>query len=238
MMKIRTSEIYRYLGYRGTLPGPEVIQRVDRCFRELEKAAEPRFVCKRLPVSWISGEPFAVRIATIHTDSRDLARNLFRCQEAFVFAATLGLGPDRLIRRAQLLSMADAAIYQAVSTEMIEAWCNQKNEELKEEIKKEGLFCRPRYSPGYGDCPLTIQKEISQILEMPKSIGVCLTDTLLMLPTKSVTAFVGISDRPFKEILTEIHAAGQETYALPRNGCFSCSLTDCSFRMKTDGCDC
>ena len=65
-----------------------------------------------------------------------------------------------------------------------------------EEAEREGLFTRPRYSPGYGDLPLGLQREISRILNMPKEIGVSLTEALLMTPSKSVTALVGVSDKP------------------------------------------
>jgi hypothetical protein len=57
--------------------------------------------------------------------SRDLAKNLEDCQEVFLFAATLGMGPDRLIRRASAGRMSDAVIYQALSAEMIESSYNK-----------------------------------------------------------------------------------------------------------------
>ena len=232
MIKIRIREVYRYLGYHGQSPSEEVIQRVDQCIKDLHKAADPRFVCRRLEVCRTLENPAELHIGTLTLTSKDLARNLTGCNEVFLFAATLGMGPDRLIRRAEVTSMADAAIYQAASAEMIEAWCSEKNYELKKQVMAEGLFLRPRYSPGYGDCPLEAQKEISEILAMPKTIGVCLTETLLMMPTKSVTAFIGISARSQEEMRKESKACGVTEPVFPSAGCASCGARDCLFRKS------
>ena len=79
---------------------------------------------------------------------------------------------------------------------MTEVWCDRINERIRLEADRDGLYTRPRFSPGYGDLPLDLQKDISRILNMPKEIGVSLTQTLLMTPSKSVTALIGLSEKP------------------------------------------
>ena len=79
---------------------------------------------------------------------------------------------------------------------MTEEWCDRINERIRLEAEKDGLYLRPRYSPGYGDLPLEMQRDISRILNMPKEIGVSLTQSLLMTPSKSVTALIGVSEEP------------------------------------------
>ena len=49
-----------------------------------------------------------------------------------------------------------------------------------------------RFSPGYGDLALAHQKEVLKLLNAEKNVGITLTDTCLMVPTKSVSAIVGI----------------------------------------------
>ena len=72
------------------------------------------------------------------------------------------------------------------------------------------------FSPGYGDVPLDLQKDFSALLQMPQTCGISLTDTLLMVPSKSVTAFIGFSEHKEPCILA---------------GCETCShATDCAFR--------
>ena len=62
----------------------------------------------------------------------------------------------------------------------------------QKEYEAQGLFLRPRFSPGYGDLKLDHQKDWFRLLDISKQIGVELTDSLLMVPTKSVTALIGI----------------------------------------------
>ncbi len=189
-------EIIRYLGYRGDTPGREVLEEIEYCVRELEKAAAPRFIYERFDLERARGEDGeeVLLMAGLSIRSRDLAKNLSGCRGAYMMAATIGPGPDLLVRRASVTKMSRAVIYQAAGAAMIENWCDLIGERIRREAAKEGLFTRPRFSPGYGDLPLEMQRDLVRILNMPKEIGVSLTDTLLMTPSKSVTALIGVSE--------------------------------------------
>ena len=89
--------------------------------------------------------------------------------------------------------MSRAMALQAAAAAMIEAWCDAVNARLAEEVRGEGLRLRARFSPGYGDFPLAAQPGLFRLLGVQKRIGITLTDSLLMIPTKSVTAVIGIS---------------------------------------------
>ena len=64
-------------------------------------------------------------------------------------------------------------------------------DEIRRELA-EGETLVPRYSPGFGDFPLSAQREILSVLDAARAIGVSLTDTLLMVPSKSVSAVIGV----------------------------------------------
>lgn len=132
-------------------------------------------------------------IAGMKIQSRSLCRNLRDCKSAYLMAATLGIGPDRLIARASVAKMSRAVILQAAAAAMIETWCDEVNQKIIKEAEDQGLYCRPRFSPGYGDFSLEYQKDFAQILRIQKEIGVSLTQSLLMMPSKSVTAVIGLS---------------------------------------------
>ena len=193
-------EIIRYLGYRGVTPDEEVLREIEACVLELNRAVTPRFVYERFALSLEkedNGEE-SLCFAGLRVHSRDLAVNLQGCREVCLMAVTLGPGPDLLVRRASVGRMSRAVILQATAAAMTETWCDRINRRIRLEAEQEGLYTRPRFSPGYGDLPLDLQREISAILNMPKEIGVSLTDTMLMTPSKSVTALIGISDTPGK----------------------------------------
>lgn len=114
-------------------------------------------------------------------ESSDLARNLKNCDSAFVVAVTLGLGVDRLLRQESVKSTADLLFADAVASALVETLCDKVQKLLPVDTK-------PRFSPGYGDLPLSLQKPI---LEFLKTDSITLTETDLMIPTKSVTFIAG-----------------------------------------------
>lgn len=124
--------------------------------------------------------------------SEKLAKNLEGCASVIVFAATVGIEVDRLITKYGRLSPSRALMMQAIGAERIEALCDSFCAEFEQECR---VKLKPRFSAGYGDCPLSIQEDIFSLLNCQKRIGLYLNDSLLMSPTKSVTAFVGIKEK-------------------------------------------
>ncbi len=124
--------------------------------------------------------------------STELSKNLENCSKAILFAATVGGGIDRLIAKYKRISPSKSAVLQAIGSERAEALCNCFSKHVSDKAKLVGYLAKPRFSCGYGDLSLTLQKEIIDTLDATKRIGITLTDSYLMLPTKSVTAFIGL----------------------------------------------
>lgn len=209
---IDRAEVLRYLGCRGQKPEKEIMDLVEVCVQEVEEAAEPKHVMRRFPVE-VDGE--VVKAGGLSLHSRQLARNLKDCKEVVFFAATLGMGVDRLLHKYLKIQVSKAVVIQAVAAAAIEAYCNQCQRKLEAECAGEGLFVRPRYSPGYGDLSLTVQGDFLQLLQAQKTVGIVLTEGDIMLPEKSVSAIMGLS--PVK---TGCH----------REGCEICGNTGCAYR--------
>ena len=142
---------------------------------------------EKYPVS-LNGDEVNLGFTTLN--SLSLAKNLKNCREAMVFAATLGIDTDRILGKYSMISPSYANTLQAVGTVAIESFCDVLTGYF---FQKEGKLC-PRFSPGYGDLKLEIQKEILNELEARKNIGLHLTDSLIMIPSKSVSAIVGIKE--------------------------------------------
>ena len=132
-----------------------------------------------------------LRFADVTLQSRDLGRNLSGCSKVVLLAATIGPQVDALIRRHSSLDPVYASILQATGAMFIEKLVDLVNSEIKKIAAAQGLKTRPRYSPGYGDVPLEVQKDFFRLLPCTR-IGLTLMDTLIMAPEKSVTAFVGL----------------------------------------------
>ena len=112
-----------------------------------------------------------------------------------MFAATVGLELDRLIARHSRLSPARALALQAYGAERIESLCDAFLRNVQSECASEGITLRPRFSPGYGDLPLSFQRTLFETLDCARKIGLTLNESLLMSPTKSVTAIVGLTHK-------------------------------------------
>ena len=120
--------------------------------------------------------------------SHDLCKNLKGCTEAFVFAVTLGLDAERHLLTLSKTSSSRHFICDAYYSALAEAVCDKA-----EEIIKKSLCCKARFSPGYGDLPLEMQRDVLNVLDSVKNAGITLTDSLLMTPQKSITAILGIT---------------------------------------------
>ena len=127
------------------------------------------------------------------TGSRDLRRSLAGCDRVLLMAATLGVGLDREIARRAALSPAEALLLHGLGAERVEALCDAFCAAQAQSLAAEGSLLRPRFSPGYGDLPLELQREIFSALDCPRRLGLTLNPSLLMAPAKSVTALAGIA---------------------------------------------
>ena len=185
---INEREILRYAG--ASAPTPELRHLLDEVLSELQEGLTYRVSYRELPIR-LEGD--ILHLGFTDTASNDLKRNLAGCESIVLFAATVGLAPDRLVARYGTRSPTKALLVQAIGAERIEALCDLFCREIAEEKATEGLVTRPRFSPGYGDLPLTLQERIVTVLDCPRKIGLTLNESLLLSPTKSVTAIVGVA---------------------------------------------
>lgn len=139
------------------------------------------------------------------------------CHEAVLLAATLGAGSERMLLREQARGASRALLLDAVLSAGIEAVCDGIEARLREECEAQGLFLTDRFSPGYGDMPLEQTKEILGVLDAQKRIGLTVTATGLMMPRKSVTAVMGVSETPVERRPSGCEGcAARETCAMRR----------------------
>lgn len=199
-------EILRYAGCKSS--DDELLQLLRTCIEEVRGKLTYKVCYRELPVTITEGTS---DFGCLTAQSRNLAKNLKDCKTAIVFAATLGVEIDRLIAKYSRISPSKALMIQAIGAERIEALCDAFCEDV---AREKTMALKPRFSPGYGDLPLEIQKDIFQILDCSKRIGVSLNGSLLMSPSKSVTAFVGLTESENKKT----------------NKCTACNKKDCEYR--------
>lgn len=203
--EIRQGEILRYLGLGTSHPDVQLKRRIDAVTQEMCTAATCR-VC--FTFSNLAVLKHTVEFDSFCVESRALSKNLRNCTGAVLFAATIGAEADRIVAKYSKLSPALAVIAQAAGAAVIEGWCDLFCTRLGEKLKKENVFLRPRFSPGYGDFALLHQCDLFRVLEAPKRIGVSLTDSLMMVPSKSVSAVIGLSGENTQCVLSGCESCG------------------------------
>lgn len=180
-MEIDDRQVCRYLKLCGRPPGAALESRI-RAMREAAlNAFRPARTWRRfegLPAIGAAG-------------SESLARHLAGCHAVYLVCTTLGVPFDALQRRTAATSATDAFVLQAIGAAAVEAWTDETEREIRRELRP-GETLVQRYSPGYGDYPLDAQRLVLALLDAPRTVGVSLTDTLLMVPSKSVSAVVGV----------------------------------------------
>lgn len=203
---VRMNEALRYAGVKESTP--EMNALLQECIKLCENSLTPRVCYSFYPITRQDG---FLDLGFAKTDSSALKRNLAGCEEIVLFAATIGLEMDRLIARNAHLSPSRSVMLQAIGAERIEALCDA----FEEELIRQGHEISLRFSPGYGDLPLDMQREIFTALDCPKQIGVSLNASLMMSPSKSVSAIIGLNGE------------GSERCA---HNCALCTLTNCLYR--------
>ena len=151
----------------------------------------------------------------LEINSTKLANHIRECRKAILFAATMGPGTDILTKRFSGRSTIKPAVVQAAGAAAIEAFADEVTEQIRAEVSElysdkatktvdslainkdtsqdcTGIRFKMRFSPGYGDFSLEHQKDFFNLLQLERNLGMSLNSALLMSPSKSITAVIGV----------------------------------------------
>ena len=169
---------------------PELASSMEKALSLTDSALSFRVGFLVVPLSW---DEDGFPVFPFEQRSEKLKKNLLGCDKTVLFAATIGSGIDRLIRRFEKADPKMGLLLQGLGAERVESLCDAFNEEVKEVSKETGRETRMRFSPGYGDLPIEVQKVFLPLLDAERRLGITLSESCLMAPSKSVTAIIGIA---------------------------------------------
>lgn len=217
-MELDIAEALRYLGVREP-PEKELYREISAVADKLTHAVRPRYIYRLFPVAH-TGEGTALEGSGVVLTGETARRMLEECGQAVLLLCTLGAPFEALLRAEQARDMARAVMLDACGSAWVEAGCDEAERELSARFP--GLYLTDRFSPGYGDLPLSLQSAICNLLDARRRLGVQVSDSFLMNPAKSVTAVIGLADRP---------------QAARIRGCGSCSMAEtCALRKGGKTC--
>ncbi len=214
--KLNRQEIARYLGIKGERPDERTSALVEEMINEISHLATPRYTARVLEILQ-TPEGVVLNPGGLCLNSAQLKALLKHSSQGVLFAATLGVGVERRIRLYGTSDVLKSLVLDCVASEYIEKYCDEIQQEFAEQYAPKGLYVTRRFSPGYGDLPLSVQADCLRMLDAHRKIGLGLTPEYIMTPHKSVTALFGLSAREDK------------TLGLPK--CAFCSMREnCAVR--------
>lgn len=217
--QLNRQEGARYLGYRGAVPDDNVMAIIDECERDIIKTARPRYVYRIFDIRETDAGMEAAGTSLILRGS-SIREQLEGCKKAMFLCATLSSDMDKLIRVTQVRDMAKAVVLDAFAGVAVEQLCDKAEAAVRDSFADK--YFTYRFGIGYGDLPIEQLPEFLKVLNTEKTVGVAVTDSNMMSPSKSVACIVGISDSEIKS---------------KKRGCITCAMRDkCQFRVRGERC--
>lgn len=207
------SEILRYLGYKNQYIDENTGNKIQQCVREIIDIASEKYIYDYFIITGRNAS-ISLNHGAMELQGKSIAAYLNTSKECVLMAATLGSRVDQRIRYYEKTDMARALILDACATAYVEELCDKVCHIIENELP--GKYLNYRFSPGYGDLPITIQKNFLRVLDAEKKIGLTASESSILLPRKSVTAIAGIVEAKCKS----------------QGSCAKCEKTDCEYRRE------
>ena len=201
------------MGVKGA-PDPATLALAKQAEEEVNAHAKVRSVYKLFDVN-VSEEGGFVELAGtgVRLEGKHLSRHLPDCRRAYLLAATLGFEMEKRVNYLMNTRPALGVATDAMCTSALECALDDLCEDLQKQCGKK---LKTRFSCGYGDFPLSAQKDMVNLLDTGRKIGVFLSESMMLAPQKSVTAVAGVTDVPGAD----------------GGGCSTCGKSDCAFRKE------
>lgn len=218
---INKNETARYLGYKDSLPDVNMTKLILGCEQDLLKVIEPRYCYKVFELEF-EADGVLLKGTELKLMGKSISNHLKGCEKAVIMCATLSGEVDKMLRQSEMGNMINVLIIDALANTAIEQVCDEVEKIILEE--NEGYKATWRFGVGYGDFPLTTQKDFLEVLDAGKRIGVCATESSILTPRKSVTCVIGLS----KNVET----------VMKEKSCKNCNLYEtCEYRKNGTSCN-
>ncbi len=218
--RCRRADVLRYLGHSGQPITEDLQQRIEDGIVRCETMLTPQYIWQAYGLIAPVDRSGCYRVAdtTLVFEGDDIFAYLAGADGVVLLAATLGAESERTLQILGRTDALDQLIYDAACNDLIE-WCaDEVCAEIARDAAEHGRMCAQRYSPGYGDFDLAIQPRFLEVLQTPKRLGLTISDGGLLIPTKSITAMIGLF-------------SGAPNHA--KLGCETCNLRDtCQLRAR------
>lgn len=218
---IDKKEVLRYLGHKMQKIDNELNELINECIEECKSIITPKYIYGEYSII-LDNEKVILDGTSLVLTGKDIVEHLKNSKTVMIMAVTLGAFIEKKIAFYERTNLTKALILDSTATTAVEEVCDIIENHIKKEALDRNLGITFRYSPGYGDLPLSIQKDFISTLSADRRIGLSTSDHYLLFPRKSVTAIIGLVP---KEIQSK------------KRSCEVCkNYENCSFRKEGTSC--
>lgn len=186
-MEIDKKEVLRYLKTKGRTD-ESLDKAIDSAIEEVKALISPKYGYKIFDII-DSENGIALKNTTVVLTGNSIKRRLKNCGKCILLYATLGFMLDKEIIRLQNTGLSKALVTDACGSAALESICDNVCKEIEEKF----IFkLTKRFSPGYGDLPVNLNKHLLSALDAFKQAGIILNEGGMMSPSKTVTAILGV----------------------------------------------
>ncbi len=193
-ISIPNESIYKRLGMPVSSEGISMPpnKSIDAIIRRAMACCQLQGAFARLPVTQRTKETVCIGDDWC-IESEKLSFFLKNSHAAILLAATAGNQVMEMISHlTDSEKMGDVVVFDAVGSESADYALQHIHRHISKQVLMHGeCITSARFSPGYGDLSLHVQKDIHTILQL-KTLGIDITDTYILQPEKSVIAIAGI----------------------------------------------
>ena len=198
-ISIDREEVLRYLEYKGQDIDNNLVEIIEECRNIAKDRINPRYTFRVYSIKQKYKGIIELEGTNLILESNDLYEILKDCNECILMAATLGINIEKDIKKYSCTELTKGIIIDSCATTAIEEVCDRVQNEIENNILKNGQYLTFRYSPGYGDLSIEKNTEILNILNGQKEIGLTITNSGIMIPRKLVIAIIGITDKKVEQ---------------------------------------
>ena len=216
-------EVFRYLGMGAGTPDNALQEKVEQAAERALALARPRAALRVFRLQ--NTQPISLEGSRLKLTGSDIQQFLIGSREVAVLVVTLGIAIDRELQRLSATSALDELVFDAVATALVERATDAVSARVVAYAASQDMHATGRFSPGYGDLPLDCQADLLASVDAMRLLGVTLTTSNLMVPTKSVSAVLGIGQN--------VSAGTDDGVANSEGACRICKLRDFCALRKT-----
>ncbi|MDU2065281.1 MAG: vitamin B12 dependent-methionine synthase activation domain-containing protein [Sporomusaceae bacterium] len=222
LLSVSFAETKRYAGLRQKESFPDHL--IEEACMEAQILSVPKGIYEVFDYESHSDYGLITAPSPLSLTGKSITNHLAQSTKVALLAVTIGEAIEEEVRSLFAKGRYTAGLLlDAAATTAVESIADQINEEIKRVASRSGFQTTWRFSPGYGDWPVTIQQKLLDTLDT-KKINLQATESSMLMPRKSVTAVIGFFP----------HTDCSTIKAKTERGCQHCSNTSCIARKETN----